>query len=75
MGYLSIKMKLLPRSTLEGLGAYTAVIGLPSLLFESISRLRFARRTLLHPSLACAEAAYCTTCARRAAASMRSTGP
>ena len=41
VGYSSIKCKLLPRSTLEGLGAYVATIGLPSVLFDNIARLSF----------------------------------
>ena len=41
VGYATIKFNLLPRSTIEGLGAYVATIGLPSLLFDSIARLSF----------------------------------
>ena len=41
VGYITIKCNLLPRSTIEGLGAYVATIGLPSLLFDSIARLSF----------------------------------
>ena len=40
MGYLTIRLKLLPRSTLEGLGAYVATIGLPSVLFVKVANLR-----------------------------------
>ena len=40
VGYLTIRLKLLPRSTLEGLGAYVATIGLPSVLFVKVANLR-----------------------------------
>ena len=40
-GFSAIRFGLLPRSTLEGLGAYVATIGLPSVLFDTIAHLSF----------------------------------
>ena len=39
--FSAIRFGLLPRSTLEGLGAYVATIGLPSVLFDTIAHLSF----------------------------------
>ena len=39
VGFLVIKCEMMPPSTIEGLGAYVATIGLPSLLFDSIAKL------------------------------------
>ena len=41
-GFLSIKLKLLPRSTLEGLGAYVATIGLPRLQRLNVRHTTFS---------------------------------
>ena len=46
VGYVFIRWQVVPRSTLEGLGAYVATIGLPAVLFDTVAQLRSAPSAL-----------------------------